>query len=134
MNRTVWPVVFLISMIAGGGCNHSSGREEAHVGGNVTFQGTPVETGRILFREMQGSQQAFSGEIKNGKFLLTTSPGKMRVEITASRPVPDKFDYSNGEPTPVGEMYLPPKYNAESELTADISAGKKNSLQFDLTE
>lgn len=133
--KQLLPLALILFCMGSEGCSRpTGGRAEVQVKGNVTFNGTPVESGRILFREIEGSQQGFSGEIKQGSYSLTAVPGKMRVEITASRPIPGKFDYSNGEPAPVGEMYIPKKYNAESELTADVQAGKTNSFPFDLKE
>ena len=58
----------------------------------------------------------------------------MKVEIIASRPS-GKFDTSNPDepPQPVGEMYIPAKYNAESSLTADVKPTGENVMPFDLT-
>lgn len=117
------------------GCGGAAnGPQEYSVSGKVNFNGQPVETGRILFREVEGDQRAFSGEIKNGSYQLTAEPGKMRVEILASRPVPGKFDNSNGTPEPVGEMYIPEQYNTKSELTAEVTGSGKNTISFDLTD
>jgi hypothetical protein len=64
---------------------------------------------------------------------MEAAVGKVRVEVIASRPVPGKFDESNpGEKVPVGEMYIPAKYNSQSELTADVTSGS-NVLDFALT-
>ncbi|NLF71159.1 MAG: hypothetical protein GX575_19180 [Candidatus Anammoximicrobium sp.] len=99
----------------------------------MTFDGQPIAEGRILFRGTGSDPRAFSAEIKNGQYQMEALAGKMRVEITASRPVPGKFDESNpGEKVPVGEMYIPARYNSQSELTAEVTAGK-NELNFDLT-
>jgi hypothetical protein len=100
----------------------------------VTFDGTPVETGRITFREVEGDKRAFSTEITGGKYELQTEPGKMTVEITASRPS-GKFDTSNPdeEPQPIGEMYIPEKYNTKTELTAEVGE-KTNDIPFTLTK
>ena len=104
------------------------------VTGTVTFDGTPVAEGRIQFRKAEGDQQAFSGEIKDGRYSLDAQAGSMKVEIIASRPS-GKFDTSNPDepPQPVGEMYIPAKYNAESSLTADVKPTGENVMPFDLT-
>jgi hypothetical protein len=61
------------------------------------------------------------------------SAGKMTVEIIASRLIPGKFDESNpDEKVPVGEMYIPARYNSETELTADVPVGGTR-LDFALT-
>lgn len=115
------------------GCSKPTGPQEFRVQGAVTFDGQPVETGRILFRQTDGAQKAFSGEIKNGSYSLNAEPGQMRVEILASRPIPGKFDNSNGTPEPVGEMYIPKKYNDQSELTAKVDGSGNNTFPFELT-
>ena len=114
----------------GGGVDRKDG---LRVSGTVTFDGAPLPSGRIMFRQTTGEQQAFSGEITDGAYVIQTAPGDMRVEIVASRPVPGKFDNSNGTPEPVGEMYIPAKYNAESELTALVKADGENQFPFELS-
>lgn len=101
------------------------------VTGQVTFDGKPVEEGRILFRKKGEPGRAFSGPITNGSYSLRCDPGEMLVEITASRPIPGKFDTSNGTPEPVGEMYIPARYNSATTLTADVSSSKR-TFPFEL--
>ncbi|NLS96945.1 MAG: hypothetical protein GXX96_32815 [Planctomycetaceae bacterium] len=100
----------------------------------MTFDGQPVEEGRILFRAVEGDQRAFSGAIQNGRYELESLPGKMTVEITASRIIPGKFDESNpDEKVPMGEMYIPERYNSKTELTAEVPAGGAKDVNFTLT-
>ena len=114
------------------GCR-PSGLDTQPVSGKVTFDGQPIQEGRILFRGTGSDSRAFSAEIKNGQYQMEALAGKVRVEVIASRPVPGKFDESNpGEKVPVGEMYIPARYNSQSELTAEVTAGN-NELNFDLT-
>lgn len=103
------------------------------VTGTVTFDGKPVEEGRIQFREFGGEQRSFSGSIENGAYAVETATGAMRVEVRASRLIPGKFDESNpGEKEPMGEMYIHEKYNSCSELTSDVPAGG-SAIDFTLT-
>lgn len=114
------------------GCGPRDGMVD--VGGNVTFDGSPIPDGRILFRMTEGDQQAFSASIEQGKYLLRMPNGAARVEVTASRLIPGKFVEANpGEPEQVGEMYIPEKYNSRSELKATVS-GPIENLNFDLTK
>lgn len=115
----------------GGG---ETGPKTYHVTGKVTFDGEPVETGRIQFRSA-GAGKAFSGEIKNGEYSLDAEAGEMTVSIEASRIIPGKFDTSNPDedPQPVGEMYIPEKYNSRTELSASVKEGGDNTIPFDLT-
>jgi hypothetical protein len=128
----------ILSLFALAGCGSSeTGPELFPVTGEVTFEGQPVETGRITFREVEGDRRAFSTEFKGGQYELQTEPGKMTVEITASRPTgkvgapasPDE------EPKPIGEMYIPAKYNSKTELTAEVKpVAEGNDIPFKLTK
>lgn len=109
-------------------CNGSGLME---VSGDVKFNGSPVEDGRIQFRALDGDKKAYSSTIKNGAYSIECKPGKMSVEITASRIIPGKFDNSNGEKSPVGEMYIPAKYNSKTELVVEVSVSNANH-SFDL--
>lgn len=117
------------------GCGGKSDGPELHsVTGTVTFDGAPVEEGRILFRPVSGAS-AHAGNIKDGKYEIEAVAGEMKVEITASRIIPGKFDTSNpdDEPAPVGEMYIPEKYNSKTELTATVNSDGDNTIPFELT-
>lgn len=115
------------------GCGGGDGPETHRVTGQVTFDGQPVEDGRITFRKTGGDGKSFSTEIKGGGYDLETEPGPMAVEITASRLIPGKFDNSNGTPEPVGEMYVPKKYNAATTLAAEVTPSGPNEFPFTLT-
>lgn len=117
------------------GCNSQpAGPEMYEVSGNVTFDGAPLKEGRIRFRLTSGDQRAFEAEISDGQYSLETTAGSMQVEVRASRIVPGKFEQASPdeEPQPVGEMYIPEKYNAKTELSAEVSAGGENTFSFDL--
>lgn len=103
------------------GCGSSDGL--VTISGNVTFEGVPVENGRIQFRSLTGDMRAYSTEIEDGKYELALEPGQSRVEIYASRLIPGKtVEVNPGEFDPVGEMYIPEKYNSRSELTVSLEA------------
>jgi hypothetical protein len=115
------------------GCSSGpAGPQEYPVSGTVTLDGTPVESGRILFRKIGEGERAYGGEITNGNYAFTSEAGKVKVEITASRLMPGKFDNSNGTPEPVGEMYIPKKYNSQSTLEAEVKPSGDNTLPFEL--
>jgi len=123
--------MLIFSVGCGGG---DDGPEMYDVSGEVTFDGVPVESGRILFRSTDGGK-AFAGEIKDGSYELETEPGPMTVEVTASRIVPGKFTSASpdDEPEPVGEMYIPAKYNSKTELSATVTEDGDNEFPFSLT-
>lgn len=132
----LFALVAVCALLQAGCSGAPAGPTVFPVEGTVTFIGAPVETGRITFRMTAGTQMAYSAEIKDGQYKVEAEAGKATVEITASRLIPGKFDTSNpdDEPQPVGEMYIPEKYNAKTTLTADIAASKENKIPFELTE
>ena len=89
--------------------------------GRVTYNGEPIPEGRIQFRSLDESQHAYAGVIQDGQYTVRVAPGPAAVEVRASRLIPGKYDESNpGEPVPVGEMYIPEKYNSRTELQVRI--------------
>ena len=78
-----------------------------------------------------------SNIIEDGKFTIDgakgTFAGSFRVEILATRPSNQStIDPETGDKISLREQYLPARYNAESELTANIVAGQPNHLDFNL--
>lgn len=130
MKSLAWLVVF--AAVTSLGCIGSNTPGMVDVEGMVTFDGAPIEEGKILFRQIDGDERAFATDIVNGAYQLESLPGSTRVEIRASRILPNKFDMTNGTPEPVGQMYIPKRYNKESELTASISLESANEFNFDL--
>ena len=125
--------VFLFPLAIVGCGSEDTGPELFTVQGTVTFDGSPVDEGRISFRKAEGDQKAYSADIKAGNYSLQMEAGKSTVEITASRPS-GEFDTSNPDdpPQPIGEMYIPAQYNSETTLTADVKPSGDNSIPFDL--
>lgn len=132
--RSSLTIALALTAVWNSGCGSApTGPKLVPVTGKVTFDGTPVEEGRITFRKTDGDQRAFAGDIKNGSYSVNTEVGRMAVVITASRLIPGKFDNSNGTPEPVGEMYIPPQYNEATSLVAEVKDGDGNDFPFELT-
>jgi hypothetical protein len=114
------------------------GTDRLAVEGTVTFQGEPIAEGSITLRPIEGTQSPTAGSrIVDGKFRIDADggprPGTFRVEIAASRPTGRKImDPETGQPTDMIEQYIPPRYNRQSELTAEITPGGPNELEFNL--
>ena len=119
------------------GCGGDTGGPVLHtVSGTVSFDGEPVQDGRILFRSKDADGKAYSAPITNGEYEVQAVAGSMTVEITASRIVPGKFGEaaSPDEPAPpLSEMYIPEQFNSKTTLTAEIDAGGDNTVPFDLS-
>lgn len=114
------------------GCGEG-GPKQYTVSGTVTFDNEPVSEGRITFRKTSGDGKAFSADIKDGKYEIKTESGEMAVEVIASRIIPGKFDTSNpGEKNPIGEMYIPKRYNSETILKSKVESNMSDE-NFTLT-
>lgn len=103
------------------------------VEGRVTLDGAPVDRGLIRFAP-SGKAAPVGGEIKAGRYELMAPPGICRVEITWAKVVGQRkaYDTPDSPLVAVTEEAVPARYNARSELTYDVQAGK-NERNFELT-
>lgn len=114
------------------GCG-DSGPVTYPVTGTVTLDGQPIKEGEIAFRDTEGTVPSAGGPITDGEFSFESQPASMRVEITARREIPGKFDSpAPGIKVPVTKQFIPPRYNMESELTKEVVADD-NEFHFELT-
>jgi hypothetical protein len=128
MTRITLSALALGLVLTAAGCG---GNGQQTVSGKVTFDGKPIEEGRITFRQVEGDKRTYSAAITNGSYSLQCDQGKMAVEIIASRLIPGKFDRSNGTPEPVGEMYIPAKYNRAKSLSTYVNPSNR-TIPFEL--
>lgn len=133
-----------IMLVAAAGCGQS-GMEytTSQVKGTVSYQGKPLETGKIRFipdGEVVNGQvagKAIFANIKDGSYTITAEDGatvgKNRVEIKSYRGSGKMMIASGGEGEKVEEVvqFIPSQYNSESELSVEIKEGE-NTLDFDL--
>jgi hypothetical protein len=110
----------------------------------VTYDGKPLESGTIQFQPSGRSEGVASwGPIYSGRFAVPRDqgpvPGKYLVAIFAA-PVERSAGGSAEATVPVPRSTkrapdapaIPPRYNARSELTADVKPGGPNAFTFDL--
>ena len=119
-----------LGLLAGCGKNE---RPMTDVSGTVTFDGAPLPDGQILIRHTSGEQRGYEATITGGAYQLRCEPGEVRVEITAIRDIPGKFQYPNGVKEPVRESYIPEKYNTKSTLMTTLTPGDNDDVSFELT-
>jgi len=112
------------------GCFHTGddGPTLFMVTGIVTVEDEPLSQGVITFDPADGLAGSYGGEIRNGKYAFESAVGPKKVIIMASRP--SKVPGPDGGPDM--EQYLPAKYNLKTELTANVVAGEKNEIPFQL--
>ena len=124
--------LLIVSVLVLAGCG-PSGPATCAVSGTVTFDGTPVADGQIIFRDAAGTEKSYGGAITAGQYSFESSPGKKKVDITAMREVPGKMDTSNpGVEVPLMEAYIPAKYNTETTLTAEVTKSADEKIDFAL--
>ncbi|QDT65256.1 hypothetical protein [Calycomorphotria hydatis] len=107
------------------------------VQGKVTWNGQPLESGKLLLIPKTASAATSSGaDIVDGQYKIDNKGGAMsgvyRVEITAERVIGKPLP---GEVDPITEQYIPDRYNANSTLTIDVNSSAGPVLQdFELRE
>jgi len=109
----------LMLVLAAASCS----RENALVTikGNVTLDGAALPEGDILFTPADPQFGAEAAKITGGVYQASVRPGKSKVQIRATRPVPGKKG-PMGEP--LIEDYIPAKDNDQSNDSIDVSASK----------
>jgi hypothetical protein len=117
-----------LSSLLCGGCAES---EFVPVNGNVTWNGAPLSDGEVLFIPEEKGLPPGAGRLKDGTFHFMSRPGKMRVDIQAMRKTGKRHPVRGYEIT---ELYIPARYNAESELAVEVTRDGENEFQFDLKE
>lgn len=119
-------LVGLVGVGCGGGA--AKGPELTQVKGKVELDGKAMDDGEVMF--LLPGQVPDTFQVKGGSFTGKAKVGKAKVEIRAYRPGKPNPMYKDKEPSP--ENYLPAKYNTESTLAADVSAGGANDFKFEV--
>ena len=123
------PCLLILSLALLVGCG--SGGDMGTVSGQVTMDGQPLADAQIAFypadgRPAQGTTDA------EGRYTLQYTPdqpgapvGTHTVRITVAQ--------VSGEGQARVKETVPPRYNVQSELTAEVKPGKNDNVDFDLT-
>jgi uncharacterized membrane protein len=110
------------------GCGESSSTVTVH--GNVTYQGNPL-AGSVTFFPTSGRpvNTALSAD---GHYEVELEPGDYTVTVNYTEPLPSGF--KEGDPMPQPKIVLPPEYStrARSTLSASVSEGQSEPINFDL--
>jgi hypothetical protein len=133
--RPYWCLLFLILGLPG--CGDSN---RGDLSGEVTLDGSPVESGAILLVPLDATGGTLTGgAIDNGKFSLTgkqaPAVGLYRVEIRASRKTGRLVQKAMGAPGERAEETaegVAARFNSASELTVEIKRGV-NEKNFAVT-
>lgn len=123
---------FLLAATLLTGCAGQQGPPTYPVSGEVTWEGEPLEKGRIIFEPLtaDGTRPA-SGSIEQGQFSFQIEEGEKRVRVIAEREV-GPADPVMGAPR--RENFIPPRYNEESELQVEVTPEGENVYSFELSD
>ena len=131
--RTVFSVICLITLAIAiaSGCSGKKVWPKAPVTGRVTFQGRPLNHGRIVFVHEQGHGGA-SDIGPDGRYSLDGIIGNNRVAIECNDP--NAKTTEPGRPTMAVPLSLIPlryKNHMQSGFSAEVREGE-NTADFDL--
>lgn len=124
-------------------CGCDSGDERAVtyiVSGEITLDGEPIPAGEVVFRSTSTTERSYAGPITDGRYSFASSPGVKRVEISVMEVVEGAVGQPGTPGDPVGpenpaQVYqesVPPRYNANSTLTARVTPEGPNRFDFQL--
>ena len=118
------------------GCGRDPLNRQA-VSGTVTFKGQPLEHGKIEFSPLDGQTTLMGAEIANGLYSIPAkqglTPAKYKVMINAPQGAnlnPTGPPGSDLGPPPT--ELIPERFNAKSELRAEVKKGEPNVFDFTL--
>jgi hypothetical protein len=125
--------LFMLAILSTG-CG-PGGPKIAYVTGRVTMDGKPLANATVVFIPENGRPAGASTDA-NGNYVLNFAqgrrgaiPGNNTIRITTQR---DPTPGENGTAIPGSKETIPPRYNAESELTFTVEPSKRNTANFDL--
>jgi len=125
--------ILRVAVLAGiVGCG-PGGPEKALVSGTVTFDGHPIELGKIQFYPIDGtSGPVASASIVDGEYRIENKGGvpvgRHRVQIEGYRKATVPAPGISLEDT-AADQYVPAKYNTASELTEEIKADESPAIR-----
>jgi len=100
------------------------------VTGSVTLDGKPLAEGEVSF-VVTGESPALI-PVKDGNFKGKAFAGKNRVELRATKTLPKPANALPTDEAPKMNL-IPDKYNVQSKLEANVTAGGQNSYKFEAT-
>ena len=131
MSRNVRLVCAGALIVLAASCSGTSDTAAAKVAvkGTVNLNGKPMPEGEISF-DLGRGQPPVVLPIKDGSFSGEVFGGKNRVEVNAYKQGPPLSTDPKGPPTRVNTVDA--RFNFQSTLTADVTAGGPNEFKFDV--
>jgi hypothetical protein len=109
-------VIVLLACV--GGCQKSG---DARISGQVTLDGTPLETGEVRFAPADGKGPAVGAAVKAGKYEVNVPPGPKSIQVTGYKIVGTRAVYQevpNSPTTPIAKQV------AEQKLTREVKTSE----------
>lgn len=132
--------VVLVASALAAGCGGSDDLPRRAISGTVNLGGKPLESGMIQFQPTSAGEATAGGAaITSGRYSIPEPeglvPGNYQVMITGVLAPPGAakavMPGDSGPTLPAREM-IPVKYNAKTELAAQVTKGGPNRFDFDL--
>jgi hypothetical protein len=144
--RSTHLVLVAVLGLAAAGCSRSrDDLPREPVAGSVTMDGQPLPEAVIQFSPVgdpaKGPTVGANAEIKDGRFSIPREdglvPGPYKVSISHAelKDVQAKGKVNTSIPSrtkKIGPERIPPRYNANTELKAEIKPGGASDLKYDL--
>ena len=109
------------------------------VSGTVDFKGEPLKSGMIQFVPAEpGAATAGGAAVTDGKYSIAQAeglvPGKYQVNITSAAPAAaaQPQGVMPGDAPPPPKEPIPPKYNSQTKLIAQVTKEGPNTFSFKL--
>lgn len=113
------------------GCG-GNGDGLAPVSGTVTLDGVPLADAEVIFRPVNG-RPSFGKTDATGNYQLRYSAEKMGALLGShSVTISTAGDQPDDEDAPTGKEKVPAEYNSRTTLSAQVTAGMKDPINFDL--
>ncbi|MHB8899767.1 MAG: hypothetical protein ACYC6Y_13555 [Thermoguttaceae bacterium] len=135
--QRITPVVLLtVFLPVMTGCQGDTGGRSA-VTGMVTMGGKPLETGTIQFLAEDGSQMT-GAPIAAGKYEVPAEQGllpgtyKVRVSSVQGTAAAEAAPGDSAAIESKNKELVPPEYNTQSKVTAEIKEGSANTFNLDI--
>jgi hypothetical protein len=137
-------MVLLLEIVASvlvAGCGGGDSLPREAVSGTVKFDGAPLKSGMIQFQPTSaGETQAGVAPIIDGRYTVDRSnglvPGRYQVIVTGILAPPEapknEMPGDTRPPKAPAKEVIPEKYNARSELAAQVTKEGPNTFDFDL--
>jgi len=113
------------------GCNSEpKGPKLTPVKGTVTLDGQPMASGEVIF--VSGGS-ASTAQVTNGAFTGEAPLGDNVVQIFSYREGAAAVEMGGEKFGGGKENFIPPQFNANSTMKANVEAGKANEFKFEVT-